>query len=179
MSDIGTIIVDMQPNFLDSHKRIAKDSYKKIESIINLRDYSIKNDIYTLLVEMTGKNYQPTIQEVDFSWLPKFFKLRNDAFEQEGRYLDLSNLNFSSGSIKLEKILRKKNLSRLIIAGVNDPNCVTKTIISAKKNSFEVLTSKDLIFNTTHAFSEETFRKIKESASLFEDYTQLINETEK
>jgi nicotinamidase-related amidase len=126
------LIIDMQESFLKylkdkDYEKIVLNQQRIIESFMSI-------NIPIIIMEYI--RHGPTIQKImdllkDYNHSVLLEKYYDDAFKDT--YLD--------------EELRKLGVVQLIVMGVNASGCVKKTVSSAKKSFYSIITSEDIISN--------------------------------
>ncbi len=179
MQNLGILVIDMQPTFIEKIDFYKKDSL--INKQLALIDFAEDNNIplfvleYIVSLETIEKLKEPLINAGSF-FIDKyndnaFIIIENPKGEEGHKYI--SNLDpiilrkYFSGKFcyekdvkesELESILKEKRIKNLILTGVHKDACVLATAKEAKKRGYNLIIAKDLM-DEDEGYADDWYQK--------------------
>lgn len=129
MKKIATLLIDMQDYYIDTEEK-----KQLIPNQISVINFSKENNIPVIVLEMAHREETTQSLKKALNKFPKDFvyflkKSNNDGFSNP----------------KLDFILRSRNISILLLMGINAAYCVYATAKTAISKGYTIITSGDLI----------------------------------
>lgn len=173
MMKTAILIIDMQNDFFENNLVLGKRKLILVKNINDLLDYARKKKMSIIFVRQEFKQdlsnaylfMEKNGCRVTIKGTPGA-RILNELNRKENDLVVIKKRYSAFFKTDLEKLLKNKKISTLILGGINTHACVRMTAIDAYSRDFHVILAKNCISSWDKQHHDVTIRYLRKSMGI-------------